>query len=316
MSRQGDYIIVDGYNGDSCCISPPHMSWGPELAPGSTGLYAMPFQTNWINYAYGQYYQSWKPKRRDVVWTINVRNPDTGSLIDQDSDVWHSIYSRWRAMWSPSEETTVRYISIDGERHLGLREIEAPKPFSANTFEGKDPHLFAFGSLVQSSAAEFPAFVGKPDIYEWSSPDGGTGNYWFGLPYFNPSTLDIWPEWDLTGGAQWVLPDYSFGKESYGRGQSDRGKTVPIPTLAQGENVTVMTRPDQEWILSEWETPVTNRSPGIRSEYPIPPGQGSTDNAGTNPGCIVLANNVLAGATCRLTLPRWYTEPFSTPRVA
>ena len=276
----------------------------------------MPFQTNWISYAYGQYYQSWKPKRRDVVWTINVRNPETGSLIDQDSDVWHSIYSRWRAMWSPAEETNVRYISIDGERHLGLREIEAPKPFSANTFEGKDPHLFAFGSLVQSSAAEFPAFVGKPDIYEWSSPDGGTGNYWFGLPYFNPSTLDIWPEWDLTGGAQWVLPDYSFGKESYGRGQSDRGKTVPIPTLAQGENVTVMTRPDQEWILSEWETPVINRSPGLRSEYPIPPGQGSTDNAGTNPGCIVLANNVLAGATCRLTLPRWYTEPFSTPRVA
>jgi hypothetical protein len=314
MTRQTDFVIVDGINGDSCCISPPHLSWGPELAPGSTGLFAMPIQSNWVSYAYGQRFQSWKPKRRDVVFTVNIRNPDTGSLIDQDSDVWHSVYSRWRAMWSPEEETTIRYVSIDGERTLGLREIDAPKPFSANNFEGQDPHLFAFGSLVASTAAEFPAYVGIPDRYQWSTT--GSGNFAFTMPYFNPSSLDIWPEWDLTGGAQWVLPDYSFGKESYGRGVADTQKTVPIPTLMPGENVTVATRPDYGWILSAWETPVTSRSPGLRSEYPIPPGRGSSAATGTGAGCVVQARNVISGAACRLTLPRWYAEPFSTPRLA
>lgn len=316
MTRQTDFIFVDGANGDSCCISPPHMSWGPELAPGSTGLHAMPVQTNWGTYAYGQFFQSWKPKRRDVVWTINIRNPETGTLIDQDSDVWHSIYSRWRAMFSEEEEAIVRYVSIDGERKLGLREIDAPKPFSVNNFEGRDPHLFAFGSLVQSTAAEFPFFVGKPDIYEWETPGSSdAGNFWFAMPYHNPSTVDIWPEWELSGGADWLTPDYSFRKEFYGRGMGDVGKTVPIPTLDPGENVTVMTRPDMEWILSEWETPVINRSPGLRHEYPIPPGRGIGSDDLDNPGCIVVAKNVVSGAACRLTLPRWYREPFSTPRV-
>jgi hypothetical protein len=311
--KQVDTIDVIGVNGDFCRISPPGLSWGPELAPHSTGLFDMPIQTNWGAYAYGQFFQSWKPKRRDVVWTVHVMNPDTGSLIDESSDVWHTVYSRWRAMFAPDKEATVVYTSIDGERRLGLRSADTTKSFSTNNFEGFDPHLFSYGSLVQTMAAEFPFYVGKP--FTKSVQVAGSGNFWFPMPYFNPATVDVWAEWDLTGGATWVLPDYSFGNEAYGRGVSDIGKTVPIPALRVGENVTVATRPDFEWILSEWETPVQNRSPGRRSEYPITPGSGSADENGPNPGCIVRALNVVDGAACTLTIPRWYSEPFSTPRV-
>lgn len=313
MSRQPDFIFVDGVNGDSCCISPPGFSWGPELAPSSTGLFDMPLQTSWGSWAYGQFFQSWKPKRRDVVWTVHIKDPETGLRIDQDADLWHTIYSRWRAMFSPDAESTVRYVSVDGQRQLGLRTLDTPKSFSTQNFEGRDPHLFSYGSLVQTQAAELPFYVGKPDTYVYEIP--GSGDFWFNLPYFNPSTVDIWPEWELTGGATWVLPDLSFGNECYGRGVADRGKTVPIPNLLPGEDVTVMTRPDMEWILSIWETPVVNRSPGLRHEYPIPPGKGSADSDPTNAGCVVRAVDVVNGAVCVLTLPRWYSEPFSTPRV-
>jgi hypothetical protein len=314
--RQTDFIFVEGVNGDSCCISPPGLSWGPELAPGSTGLFDMPVQVNWGSYAFGQFYQSWKPKRRDVVWTIHVRNPDTGSLIDPDADLWHTVYSRWRAMFAVERETVIRYVSLDGERTLGVRTLDTPKSFSTQNFEGKDPHLFAYGSIVQSQAAELPFYVGKPDIYSYEIPSGSTGDFWFTLPYHNPGSVDIWPEAEISGGATWILPDYSFGNEAYGRGAADMGKTVPIPTLLPGENVSVRWRPDLEWLLSEWETPVTNRSPGLRHEYPIPPGEGSADEAGTGAGCVVRALNVVNGAAIVLTLPRWYAEPFSTPRVA
>lgn len=312
--RQTDFIIVEGVNGDSCCISPPGYSWGPELAPGSTGLFDMPIQTNWGSWGYGQFFQSWKPKRRDVVWTIHVMVPEYDDPVDQTSDVWHTIYSRWCAMFSVDKECTVRYISVDGERTLKLRTLDSPKSFSAQNFEGHDPHLFNYGSIVQTQAAELPFYVGKSDVYAYEIP--GMGDFWFNLPYFNPGTVDIWPEWDLTGGATWILPDYSYGNEAYGRGVADIGKTVPIPNLLQGEDVTVMTRPDMEWILSVWETPVANRSPGLRHEYPIPPGEGSPDDGGPNPGCVVRARSVVDGAACVLTLPRWYAEPFSTPRVA
>ena len=161
---------------------------------------------------------------------------------------------------------------------------------------------------MQSQAAELPFYVGKSDIYAYEIP--GAGDFWFQMPYFNPSSVDIWPEWELSGGAIWVLPDFSFGNECYGRGVADLGRTVPIPSLRPGEDVTVMSRPDIEWIISVWETDPSLRSPGIRHEYPIPPGEGDPDN-----GCTVRALQVANEAACILTLPRWYAEPFSTPRV-
>jgi hypothetical protein len=314
MIRQVDTIDVTGVNGDFCRISPPGFSWGPELAPGSTGLFDLPIQTNWGSYGYGQFFQSWKPKRRDVVWTVHVMDPNRETFIGPDSDVWHTVYSRWRAMFAPDKEATITYTSVDGSRTLGLRTLDTPKPFSSQNFEGGDPHLWAYGSIVQTMAAEFPFYVGKP--FKQTFTIEGTGDFWFPIPYFNPSTLEIWPEYDLTGGAKWVLPDYSFGNEIWGRGLADLGRTVPIPELMVGENATVMSRMDQEWILSVWETPVMNRSPGIRHIYPIPAGAGSPDEDGANPGGIVRALNVVDGAECTLTLPRWYAEPFSTPLVA
>jgi hypothetical protein len=307
--RDPDFIAIEGVNGDHCIISPPGYSWGPFLAPKSTGLFDMPIQTNYGPYMFGASFKSWKPKPRDVVWTIHVMNPETGTRIDQDSDLWHTIYSRWRNMFAPDKEATAVYTSIDGERRLGLATLQAPQSVSSQNFEGQDPHLLAYGSIVQTLRAQLPFYVGASQRYSWESP--ADGNFWFTLPYFNPGSVDIWPEWDLDGGATWILPDYSFGNEAYGRGVNDLGKTVPIPNLLPGENTTVMTRPDLEWLISEWETSPWLRSPGFRHEYPILPGHGDSAR-----GCVVRCLDADSeGLGCVLTLPRWYAEPFSTPRI-
>jgi hypothetical protein len=312
--RQADMIAIEGVNGDSCIIQPAEYSWGPFLAPKSTGLFDMPFQSNWGSGPFGQFFQSWKPKRRDVVWTTHVLNPDTGLIIDQDAELWHTIYSRYRNLFSRSQEATVVYTSVDGERRLGIRQIQAPQSVTSQSFEGRDPHLLAYGSIVQTMGCELPFYVGASQSYSWQTP--ASGNFWFNLPYFNPGSIDIWPEWDIDGGATWTLPDYSFGNEAYGRGVNDLGKVVPIPHLLPGENSTVMSRPDMEWIISEWETTPGQRSPGLRHEYPIPPGKGSSEDDGPNPGCVIrCVGAASAGLGCVLTLPRWYAEPFSTPRL-
>jgi hypothetical protein len=309
IRRQADIIDVLGVNGDFCRISPPGCSWGPELAPGSTGLYDMPIQTNWGSYGFGQFYQSWKPKRRNVVWTVNIMNPDTGTALDESSDLWHTIYSRWKAMFSPAVEATIVYTSIDGERTLGVRTIDAPKPFSTHRFEGQDPKLFAFGSVVQTMGCELPFYVGKSDVIPWETEIPGV--YWFNLPYFNPGSIDIWPEWHLSGGASYILPDFSFGNEAYGRGPQDLEKTVPLAALMVGEDLDIQTRPDLETYVTSLETNYAGRMQGRDFEYPIPPGMGSSGN-----GCVVWANITNpAGGRVELVLPRWYDEPFSTARV-
>ena len=309
IRRQGDFIDVTGYNGDFCRISPPGFSWGPELAPGSSGLYDTAIQTNWGSYSFGQFFQSWKPKRRNVVWTINIANPDGPGNLTQDADLWHTIYARWKAMFSPEFESTITYTSVDGPRTLGIRTVDTPKPFSAHNFEGKDPHVGAFGSVVQTMGCELPYYVGKPFTWEqeWDSP----GSYWTPAPFFNAASVGAWPEWSLTGGAIYTLPDFSFGSEAYGRGVADTGKTIQLAELLLNEDLDIQTRPDLETFITSLETPFGMRMQGRDFEYPIPPGAGDTVN-----GCIIRATTTTASsALVQLTVPTWYDEPFSTARI-
>jgi hypothetical protein len=309
--READAIDIIGVNGDICRIQGPGIdaaTWGPELAPGCTGLFDLAFKSNWTKGSFGSVYQSWVPQRRDIVFTVHLLNPVTGGDLEHDADQWHAIYSRWKALFDVELETTVAYTSVDGTRTLGVRLVDATKSFRAGQFEGIDPHVLLYGSVVMTVAAEIPFYIGDTDVYTWETSN--TGDFWFGLPYFNPATFMSWPEWYLTDQAQWIVPDYSFGWQEYGRGQSDLGKTVPSPLLIAGENIHWTSRPDLEPIIADNENPVGNRMAGRALEYPIQPGMGDSDW-----GCTVRAINVTNpnGARCELYLPRWYNEPFSTP---
>lgn len=328
LMRRTDSIDIWGYNGDRCRISGPGArdDWGPLLAPASTGLWESPFKTNWGPGMLGQRYVSWSPQRRDAVFTVHIMNSQTGMpAIDNDPDLWHSIYSRFRAMWSMEYESTVVYGSIDGERHLNCRLLQEPKPFATQQFEGKDPHLFPYGSIVMPVACENPYYVGETYkyAYEWD----GLGDHWFRIPFFNPGTVGIWPDYFGTDRAAWVFPDWSWFSEEYGRGVQDEGKTVWVPhpkaatALRKGQNFHAVTRPDEETLRAEDDTPIGNLMNGADFEYPIPPGAGEApefddDNNCVNGAPVRIVNCTNPdGARLEVDLPRWYGEPFGTPRV-
>ena len=269
----------------------------------------------------GQRFESWSPQRRDVVFTVHIMNPLTGDpALDNDPDLWHTIYSRWKAMWSMEHESTIVYTSVDGERRLGVRLLQEPKPFSSQSFESVDPHLFPYGSIVMPVAAENPFYVGATERYAWETSNNG--DFWFRIPYYNPATAVCFPEWHLTDQAAWVLPDYSWDWEEYGRGPHDEGKTVRVPhlgVLLPGENIDVHTRLDEETIRAENDAPVGNRMGGTDFEYPIQPGGGEApvfdDSGNCTNGAVVRALSVTNpnGARCEIDLPRWWAEPFGTP---
>lgn len=302
--------VIDYFGYRWRIMGPGEGEQGVWLAPKSTGLFDMPFKTNWGPSIYGQTFRSWKPQRRDLVWTVYIANPEDLSGLDDDPDTWHAIYSRWKAGIRPGYPITICYTSVDGERRLTLTPLEAPKSVSTLDFEGVDPHLWPFGSVVNTSATtELPFYVGPTEEFTWEYT--GSGSTWFYLPYYNPGTVEIWAEWELSSEAIWTLPDFSFGSEEYGRGLSDEGKTVRLPQLRFGEDLIVQTRPDLETLIAANDAPVGNRLAGRDFEYPIPPGAGDS-----NRGCVVLVENIVDGAALRLKLPRWHEEPFGTPLVA
>lgn len=315
LLRWTDTVDILGVNGDRCRVSGPGMGdWGPELARNSTGLFDAPFKTNWGKGMLGSRYESWSPARRDIVATFHIMNPVTGDSLEADPDVWHLIHSRFRALFGndPDEEATVIYGSHDGERTLGVRMLMEAKSFSGGQMEGRDPHLMPYGTVMLTLGCENPYYVGPTERFAFEVT--GTDAAWFRLPYYNPSTIMTWNQWYLTDQARWILPDYSFGWEEYGRGVADRGKTVRLPLLAAGENLHVDCRPDTETLIAENEAPVGNRMAGRDMEYPILAGAGSSD---PDNGCVVRVDQITNpdGARCELLMPRWYSEPFSSPLV-
>ena len=308
LMRWTDNITIVGYNGDRCPVSGKDMkhSWGPLLAPGSTGLFEPPVRTNWGPGMLGQRFESWSPQRRDVVFTMHIVAPRTGeNIIDTNPALWHDIYSRFRQMFSYDYESTIVYESLEGERRLKVRLLKEPTPFAAQQFEGRDPHLFKYGSITMAVAAENPYYVGKTEkfAYEWD----GNGDHWFKIPFYNPGTVMIWPRWYL----------------EYGRGLQDEGKTVRVPgigdRLLAGENTDVFTTPEEETFRAENDAPVGNRMNGKDFEYPIQPGCGAPPSEESHDDwATVRMINVTnpAGARVELDLDRWYAEPFGTALVA
>ena len=310
---QTDTIDIVGRQGQLYRISGPGQgSQGVFMAPNSTGLLDdAPVKTIWHKTMFGQSMSGMEWERREIVATLNIGYDE---LIDpeRDPDEWHDIYSEIRQAFSFTEDTKIIYGSADGDRLLYSRMLEKPKPFSSHAFEGKDPKLFSFGSIVLTMGCEFPFFIGPSDWYEWEFE--GPGDFWTNLPFFNPSDVPIWPYLEITHSAMWYLPDFSWGNEEYGRGLSDMDKIVRTPYLEIGENCNVYTRPDMDTYQSENDAPVGLRSQGRDFEYPIPPGEGV---GGDDPedGAVFMAKDAVDGGALRLELPRWYSSPYSRPRL-
>lgn len=303
MSRH-ETITMVGVSGREWTLS----GVGPSkvsMAPNSTGLYETAVTPIYSDATYGEKFEGLTYPSTTVVWTAQV-----GADKERDPETWHSMYSDFRHDIDFEFPCTFRYTSSDGVRERKLRLASEPKPFSVYNFEGKDPHLFSFGSMVITMKTELPFYVGKSAFYSWADPNLAAkgGEAWFPIRLSNPAQVECWKKFTLTDQARWILPDPSFGSNKMGRADIDRGRTSPLPLLAKGEGLKVDSHPDEQTLRAANDAPVYARY-FDDLYYPIPGGADGvyavrvTDC--TNPD----------GAAFRMELPRWYLTPFSRPRI-
>lgn len=284
---------MTGRDGSYWCLAGPGAGeQGLTISPNIQNLVDAPVKTLWVPGPFGEQYVGKRNQRREMVFAVQV--------YDEDPDNWATIDSQWRWAWDYDQESTLSITTSDGTRTLGLRLLEAPKSYGP-----KDPHITADNPVVMTTAAEFPFWVEKPDQHDFTTVN--TDHTWSQF-VANNGDVPVWLKWTLTDNALWKLPDFSWGNDMYSRGAMDTGRTIYLPQLALGENVVVDSDPRVQTIVAANDAPVQHRWKGQDLLYPLMPGKsGEIPISVSTPGLI--------GAAARLTVPKWFSRPWSRPHV-
>lgn len=289
-------IEIFGINDEHFCISGEGAgAQGVTLQPKLRGAIDAPVKSLWLPGAFGQTFVDFRWERREVIFTVTI------AADDGDPETWHSIDSKWRWAWDYVKETTIRFTTSDGYRDLKLRMIEEPKSYEGD-WEGKDPHLYGVSTVVMTTAAELPFFIGPSDFYEWEG-QGAKGRNSFKLNV--DCDVPVWPKWTLSDQARWRLPDFSFGNEEYGRGITDMGRTVELPFLPKGAGCVADSDPRNQTLLAKNRINLQGLWKGQDLLYPIA--------GGTYSSIPISVKDAVEGFACRLEVPKWYTRPWSRP---
>jgi hypothetical protein len=302
-------IEVFGCDGSYWCISGEGApvnngaNAGVTLSPRIKGGIDAPVKSLWLPGTYGQQFVTFRWQRRDVTFAVQTFVEDTGDE-DADAETWMSIDWAWRAAWDYVKETRVRFTTSAGPRDLYLRMVEEPKAYETNDYEGFDPFLTREASCVMTCAAELPFYVGEPLIYDFELSD--EFDYGYGaFPINVDCDVPVWGRYTLTDQATWTLADFSWGSNEYGKGIEHSGRTITLPHLEPGEGSVVDSDPRVQTILAANKAPVQSRWRGNDMLYPFAPG--------AKANLPIAVKDVTNGAMARLTIPRWYTRPWSRP---
>jgi len=301
------YLTLDVIQGDPAnpeqffrVMGPGQGQQGVILSPKCAGLWDLPVETRWVTNAFGQRYQDYRFKKRTF--------PLTFLAYHVDKYTWADIATRLGWAFEYDGETRLRFTGPDGVRDLFVRKENQSTAFSAMQWESREPFLRGQSSEQFVLSAELPFYVGKPQTQEFHTE---AAYAWFPFDFINEGDVPVWPRWTLTYDADWEVPDCSWGSGMLGRAIEDSGRTVPIPAADIRDGGQVYdSDPRQMTAVSENDTLVQGRWKGQDLRYPLI--AGLRDQA-----TVRFTNNVNPdGAHCRLTIPQWYSRPFSRPKVA
>lgn len=287
-------IEIEGCDGSEWVISGPGFGQqGVILKPKVSQLIDTPVKTLFVPGPFGEEFAGKRVQRREMVFTVQVG----GEEIDPDE--WAEIDAAWRWAWDYEKESTMTVSvlnadgSVESSRYIKLRLLEEPKSYG-----DRDPFIHGDDEVVMTVTATFPYWRSADRVYQRTN--SGT------LTIENDGDVPVWPRWSLSGGTTWTLPDYSWGNDMYSRGVEDAARTVQLPAIPAGNDVSVDSDPRVQTLICVNSTtgaagfPAQHHWKGKDLLYPVMPGAGGTVQV-SGTGSVVLY------------LPRWYSRPWSKP---
>lgn len=285
-------IELTGRDGSYWCLSGPgYGQQGVVMHPKVSQFIDAPVKTLYVPGPFGEEFAGKRVQRREMIFTVQVGGEE------MSPETWSSVDAAWRWAWDYEEECRLTVTTSDGSRWINLRLLEEPKSYG-----DRDPYLTGDNAVVMTTTATFPYWQEEPRVYEWET-DNDTDRTAFDIR--NDGDVPVWARWTVSAPGVWVLPDFSWGNDMYSRADLDKGRTIVLPELPERAHAVVDSDPRVQTIVCANEFPAQQQWRGQDLLYPVMPGKG-----GDVP---VRVSGALGGAACRLTVPRWYSRPWSRP---
>jgi len=262
---------------------------GAWLGIDVQGIYDAPVKTLYTSHAHqiGSDYQATRWLQRDVVFAVTIGNTPGRS--------WQENDSAWRKAWSYSKETKLWISTENSTRYLKLRMSEQPQFHPEH-----DPHLTKVEKVIMTCVAADPWWY-EADTVDQFVTDGVSGSGH--VTVSNPTDQEIWLKWVCQGPGRWVLPDFSFGDNRFGRAQLDSARRISLPLQSAGQTFLVDTDPFEEQLRDPAGTQVWSLMNGVTFVYPVP--------AWTPEISLpVSVTESVAGAGVQVRCPRTWSRPW------
>lgn len=291
MAPNAAMITVTGVDGSLWTIAGQGRGReGVELATSPSGLYDAPVTTIWNQSAFqiGSSFGGYRTNKRDVVFAVNI--------IQAAGQSWEAVDSAWRKAWAYDRDSTLTITTDYGTRSLKLRMSEQPdfKP-------DKDPHLKMHSKVVMTCVAGNPWWVESDVTSIWTSTIDTTGpdvSQHGTVGIANPTDQPMWLKWVCTAPGRWTLPDFSWNPT-----ENNATRTINLPTVGAGQDLTVDTDPMEEMIVAADGSQIWALMNGVSFLYPVPAYTPATD-------VPVTVTGAPAGASVLVVQPRNWSRPW------
>ncbi|MGW6623693.1 phage tail protein [Nocardia sp. NPDC055002] len=283
-------IEVEGVDGSLWTLSGAGQGReGVELGTSPTGLYDAPVKTIWNSSAFqiGATFGGATWQKRDVVFGVNV--------FGTQSSNWESTDSAWRKAWAYDRDSKLIVTTEYGSRTLRLRLSEQPE------FKPKrDPHSKGWSQVTMTCTAGVPWWI-EDDVTATAAstidtrPDGASETLWVSVS--NPTDQPMWLRWVASAPGVWTLPDFSWKEDNAAN------RVITMPTLTNGQDITVDTDPMQEMVVAADNSSVWARMNGRMFVHSVPPWTPEVQ-------VPVTVKGAPAGAIVQVRCPRNWSRPW------
>ncbi|MFI6168850.1 phage tail protein [Nocardia sp. NPDC051052] len=279
-------IELEGVDGSQWVLSGEGQGeQGVELGTSPTGIYDAPVSTEWVSSAfqYGATHVGTNWLKRDVVFGVNIFAISSAS--------WEEVDSAWAQAWDYDADATLAITTDDGTRRLRLRMSQQMEHKVK-----RDPHLNQFSQVSMTCTAGIPWWVEDDITYSAitttdtrssgpATPQNPEKTETLWVPVINMTDRPMYVQWVLSAPGRWTLPDFSWRDDEF------RARTVTLPTLSAGQDLSVDTDPMEELITAADGSSVWARMGGKQFLHAVPKRTGRTlvpvTVTGTPPGAVV-----------------------------